>query len=164
MFNRRAAIWFIAVLVIATQLAAQARPDFSGIWVLAKDRSSQTQQSQTVTTVAGLLGEQFTAKQDAKTLELVITAVGREIKAIYNLDGSESRNFNPTSPGQPDEPIVSRVSWEGDKLVILTTGTTLLNGKPLESKRVMWIDADGLLIIERSADRSPVLRSVYRRQ
>ena len=86
-------------------------------------------------------------KQDAKTL--TITRGGQAPTLTYNLDGSESRNFNPTSPGQPDEPIVSRVSWDGDKLVILTTGTTLLNGKPLESKRVMWIDADGLLIIER---------------
>jgi hypothetical protein len=111
-----------------------------------------------VVSITGLLGERFTARQDEKTLTLRITALGREIQAAYNLDGSESRNLNPT-PGQPDEPIFSRASWEGDRLVILTRGTTPVDGKPRESKRVLWIDADGLLI-ERSADGEPTTQSV----
>ena len=118
-----------------------------------------------VVSVSGLLGDKFSAVQDTKTLTLTITvaALGRDIRAVYNLDGSESRNLNPAGAGQPDEPIFSRASWESDKLAIHTRGTALVNGKPLETKRVLWLDKDGLLTIERSAEGAPTLRSVYQR-
>ena len=150
------------MLVAAVVLGAQARPNFSGAWVLARDRSSQTMRGSVTMSIVGLLGEKFTATQDEKVLRLVISALGREIPAVYLLDGSESQNMNPRGPGQPDEPIFSKASWEGDRLVILTRGTALVDGKPVESKRVIWIDAEGLLIIERSAG-SATTRSVYRR-
>ena len=157
----------VAALLSAVVIAGaqQKTPDFSGLWVLAKDRSSQTTTGSVVVSVSGLLGDRFNAAQDPKTLTLTITviALGRDIKAVYNLDGSESRNLNPVGGGQPDEPIFSRASWEGDKLVIHTRGTTLVNGKPLETKRVIWLDTDGLLTIERSAEGVPTLRSVYQR-
>lgn len=154
-----------AVLSAVVIAGSQQKPDFSGLWVLAKDRSSQTTSGSAVVSVSGLLGDKFNASQDPKTLTLTITviALGRDIKAVYNLDGSESRNLNPVGGGQPDEPIFSRASWEGDKLVIHTRGTTLVNGKPLETKRVIWLDTDGLLTIERSAEGAPTLRSVYQR-
>jgi len=155
----------LAVVFATTALAAQARPDFSGDWTLARNRSTQTTEGQRVTSGAGLLGEKFTAKQDAKTLTLDITsaAIGRPVRAVYNLDNSESKNVNPGQAGQPDEAISSRASWDGEKLVILTRGTVPVNGKPLESKRVMWIDANGLLTIERSSEGAPATRSVYER-
>jgi hypothetical protein len=155
----------LTLLSAAVILGAQQKPDFSGDWVLAKDRSSQTTSGSVVVSVSGLLGDKFNAVQDAKTLTLTITvnALGRDVKAVYHLDGSESRNLNPVGGGQPDEPIFSRASWEGDRLVILTRGTALVNGKPLETRRVIWLDKDGLLTIERSAEGAPALRSVYQR-
>jgi hypothetical protein len=155
----------LAVAFATMAIAAQLRPDFSGDWSLAKSRSTQTIESQRVTSVVGLLGEKFIAKQDAKTLTLDITsaAVGRPVRAVYNLDNSESKNVNPGQAGQPDEAIISRASWDGEKLVILTRGTVLVDGKPRESKRVIWIDADGLLTIERSSEGVPTTRSVYER-
>ena len=146
-------------------IAAQPPPDFSGEWVLAKERSTQTRTGLSVTSVTGLLGEKFSAKQDSKTLTLDISlaALGRPIRAVYNLDGTESRNMNPGAPGQPDEPIVSTAIWDGDKLVIQTRGTALVDGKPLETRRVLWIDADGRLTIERTSEGQPTTRSVYER-
>ena len=154
-----------AVLLAVVNIGAQQKPDFSGAWVLAQDRSSQTMNGSVVVSVSGLLGDKFSAVQDAKTLTLTITvaALGRDIKVVYNLDGSESKNMNPTGIGQADEPIFSHASWEGDKLVIHTRGTTLVNGKPLETKRVIWLEKNGLLTIERSAEGAPTLRSVYQR-
>lgn len=158
------ALTLAALITIALQ-QAPARPNFAGDWVLATDRSSQTMKGSVVTSVSGLLGDRFTAVQDEKMLSMRMTVsmLQRDIRVAYNLDGSESRNLNPVGGGQPDEPIFSRVSWEGDKLVIHTRGTTLVNGKPQESKRVMWIDSEGLLTIERSAEGQPTTRSVYRR-
>jgi hypothetical protein len=156
----------LAVIVGAVAPQAQTRPDLSGGWVLVRDRSSQTMSGSTVVSVAGLLGESFTAKQDAATLSFDIRVPGlpRPIAAVYALDGSESRNMNPgAGPGGVDEPILSRASWDGDKLVILTRGTALVNGKPVESRRVIWIDAAGLLTIERSSEGASTTRSVYRR-
>ena len=157
-----------AVLIAVASLGAQQRPDFSGAWVLLQDRSSQTPQTiagSVVVSVTGLLGDKFSAVQDAKTLALTITvvALGGDIKAVYNLDGSESKNMNPVGGGQPDEPIFSRASWEGDKLVILTRGTAVVNGKVTETRRVMWLDTDGLLTIDRIAEGAPTRRSVYQR-
>lgn len=150
----------VAILIVASGLAQQARPNFAGDWVLAQDRSSQTQKNVTVTTVAALLGEKFTATQTPKTLEFTISTPGlpAPVRAVYNLDGSESRNINP-----PDEPIFSTVSWVENKLVIKTRGTALVNGKPLETIRTIWIDSEGLLTIERSAEGQTTMRSVYRR-
>ena len=155
----------VALLVVAQLGAAQSAPDFSGDWILVNSRSSQTMRGAVVVSVTGLLGDKFTAKQDAKTLTLDITstAIGRPVRAVYNLDGSESRNLNPGAPDQPDEPIFSRASWEAETLVIVTRGTALVNGKPLETKRVIWIDNEGFLTIERSAADAPTTRSVYRR-
>jgi len=143
----------IAILLVLQSVPMQSRPNFSGDWVLADGRPS-------------LLGEKFTAKQDEKTLTLDITAavIGRPIHAVYNLDGSETRNMNPSPvAGVPDEPIFSRASWEGEKLVILTRGTTLMKGKPTESKRVLWLNATGQLLIERSSEGAPIIASAYRR-
>jgi len=152
-------------VLAGTFIAAETRPDFSGEWVLSRERSTQTRTGLSVTSVSGLLGEKFSAKQDAKTLTLDISlaALGRPIRAVYNLDGTESHNLNPGASGQPDEPIVSSATWESDKLVIRTRGTALMDGKPLETRRVMWIDADGRLTIERISEGQPTTRSVYER-
>ena len=155
----------LALLAATAGLVAQARPDLSGDWVLDKQRSTQTMRGRGVTSVTGLLGEKFTAKQNDKTLtfEISVAALQRTVTAVYNLDGSESRNLNPTGPGLPDEPIFSKVSWEGSRLVIHTRGTAQGTTPPLETKRVIWIDADGLLTIERTAEGQTTTRSVYTR-
>ena len=155
----------VVLSVIVASLEGQSRPDLSGEWVLAKERSTQTLQGSRVTAVTGLLGETVSIRQDAKTLTLDISVamLGRPIRAVYNLDGSDSRNLNPVAGGQPDEPIVSTAAWDGEKLVILTRGTALIAGKPLETRRVIWIDAEGLLTIERSAEGQSITRSVYSR-
>lgn len=162
---RLAALVAAVLLSLPIHAASQGPPNFAGDWKLVTDRSSQRVNATTVVSVFGLLGESFTARQDAKTLTLVITVagLGRTVTAVYNLDGSETRNLNPVGGGQPDEPIFSRATWDADRLIIQTRGTTLVNGKPTESRRVLWIDAQGLLTIERTSDGAATTRSVYQR-
>jgi hypothetical protein len=114
-----------------------------------------------------MLGSSFVATQDAKVLTLKITANGRLFTAAYNLDGSGSKIVSPT-PGQPDEVIISHATWEGDRLVIKTVTTETQDGKPyqMETRRVMWIDSRGVLLLERSGtpvDVVPTSTSAYRR-
>jgi hypothetical protein len=153
----------IALLLAAAGTFQQApvRPDFSGQWTLDQQRSTSTP-----TGVAGMLGSSFTAKQDAKTLTLDISIVGGHLQAIYNLDGADSRNVMPGPAG--DEVIVSRATWDADRLVIVTRSTEMQDGKSvgMETRRVMWIGTDGLLVLERSGTPAalvPTTRSVYRR-
>lgn len=162
MGTRISALAFVAAVMAGV---AQSRPDFSGDWVLDQTRSTQTQQQARVTAVTGLLGEKFTARQNDKTLtfEISLPVQRLNVTAVYNLDGTESRNLNPVGPGLPDEPVFSKVSWDGSRLVIHTRGTAQGNSPPLETKRVIWIDADGVLMIERTAEGQPATRSVYSR-
>ena len=83
--------------------------------------------------------------------------------AVYDLSGAESENV---SPG--DIRVTSRASWQGTKLVIDSTSEGTDQGKPvtIATKRTIWIDAQGDLIVERSGTPASVVtasRSVYRR-
>ena len=140
--------------------------NFSGNWVIAQDRTTLAARPRVVANLSGILGEKFTAIQNerALTLDISTSALPKPVHVVYNLDGSESRNLNPgPSPAIEGEPIFSRASWEQDRLVIQTRGTALVNGKPQASKRVMWIDADGFLHIERSSEGATTTVSVYKK-
>jgi hypothetical protein len=110
-----------------------------------------------------MLGEQFVALQTQKTLTLRITFNGDLVVAVYDLSGAASENV---SPG--DIRVTSRASWEGTKLVIDSTSEGTEQGRPVTvaTRRTIWIDAQGDLIVERSGTLASVVtasRSVYRR-
>jgi len=161
-------ITLILVLTVAGLQAQQAekpapRPDFSGQWVLDLQPAPGAKGSP-----GAMLGGSFTAKQDAKVLTLTIEAYGRTVVAAYNLDGSDSKLMSPTGPGQPDEAIISHATWEGDRLVIKTTTIETVEGKSVEmtTRRVMWIDSRGVLLLERTGTPLSMVTpstSAYRR-
>jgi hypothetical protein len=143
--------------------SAPVRPDFSGEWTLDIRPIPEAKGSQ-----AAMLGQRFVATQDAKVLTLKITNNGRLFTAAYNLDGSDSKIVSPNAPGQPDEVIISHANWEGDRLVIKTVTTEMQDGKPYQmaTRRVMWIDSRGVLLLERSGTPVDVVAtstSAYRR-
>ena len=122
-------------LLLPTAPGSQARPDFSGRWVLDAQK----------TMVPGSDGR------------VVLAAI------LGELDGRESKNI---SPG--DVEVLSRTAWEGDRLVIHSRSTSSSGGGAvtIETRRVMWLDGSGDLILERSgsplAEVTPS-RSIYRR-
>ncbi len=119
--------------------------------------------------VAPMLGERFTATQDATTglTRLTISVESAiVVTAIYKLDGTESKNMSPDAPGQPYVEVVSKASWDGTKLIIQSTSTsgTAPDTLTIESKRVLWLDDDGNLIIERTGTPEGVVmptKTVY---
>lgn len=146
---------------------AKARPDFSGAWAFDQVKSAQPGPDGKVM-LAAMLGDEFVAKQDARSLSLTIKSGSLRVDAAYALDGSMSRNMSPGPSGQLDVEVMSRASWEGDKLVIVSNSVSIVAGRnvPIETRRVLWIDAGGSLIIERTG--TPVSevqpsRSVYRK-
>jgi hypothetical protein len=138
----------------------QARPDFSGKWTFDRAKSAEPWNGRIV--IAPILGDECVATQDATALKLAIAVGGRTVTAVYNFTG-ESRNL---SPG--DIPVTSRASWDADRLVIVTTSAATVNGQSItiETRRVIRLDAEGNLIIERTgtpASEVTPSRSVYTR-
>lgn len=139
---------------------AQTRPDLSGSWRFDRAKSLQPWNGRIV--IAAILGDECVATQDPTSLKLAITVGGQTVMATYNFEG-ESRNL---SPG--DIPVTSRTSWDGGRLVILSTSATNLKGQAvtIETRRVLWLDGAGNLIIERTgtpASEVTPSRSVYTR-
>ena len=151
----------VVILAAFSWFQAPAHPDFSGRWTLDRQRSTQTSAGP-----AGMFGSSFEAKQDAQALTLDISFSGGHLQATYNLDGSESKNAMPGPNGE--ETIVSRATWDANRLVIVTKSTEMQNGKPvqMETRRVLSIATDGTLTLERTGtppDLVPSTTSVYRR-
>jgi hypothetical protein len=151
----------VSIACLATFSAqAQTRPDFSGSWRFDRARSAEPWNGRIV--IAAILGDQCDATQDAASLKLAITVGGQKVTAVYNFDG-ESRNL---SPG--DIPVTSRTSWDGARLVIVSTSAAVVKGEDvtIETRRVIWLDGAGNLIIERTgtpASEVTPSRSVYTR-
>jgi hypothetical protein len=184
----------LAAGLVAASVFAQEKPHFSGRWTLAQ--STQSQDAGRGRSGArggfgsggGLFGggrggssggkgglgggqegrggsgpaQTLVIKQDAETLTIEgATGQGTQTNT-YKLDGSES--VNSTQRGQ----IKSKASWDGNKLVITSTGTVSMMGKwmTIETKEILWLDTDGTMVIEttRSAGgRSVDSRAVYRK-
>jgi hypothetical protein len=151
-------VWLASLAAVNPR--PQTRPDFSGTWTFDRVRSAQPWNGRIV--IAPILGDQCVATEDARSLALTITVGGQKVLAVYNFEG-ESRNM---SPG--DIPVTSRTSWDGDKLVIVSTSTAVVEGQDvtIETRRVMRLDGNEHLIIERTgtpASEVTPSRSVYTR-
>src|SRR5215216_1505354 len=101
----------LAATAIASPLAAQAHPDFSGTWVM-----------DTKTAPQGVTSLTLTVKQDAKTINIVTdvnTVMGaQKMTSVFNLDGSDSKNSMSGPAGTVES--VSVVGWEGASMVVAT--------------------------------------------
>ena len=151
-------LWLATLAAVNPQ--PPTRPDFSGGWTFDRAKSAQPWNGRIV--IAPILGDECVATQDAASLKLAITVGGQKVMAVYSFEG-ESRNM---SPG--DIPVTSRTSWDGDGLVIVSTSAAIVKGRDvtIETRRVMRLDGDGNLIIERTgtpASEVTPSRSVYTR-
>jgi len=158
----RACLLAALLLVVPVAASAQQRPNLSGTWTFDPQKSMKPGPDGRVV-LAPMLGEEFVALQTESTLTLRISFQGDLVVAVYDLHGAETENI---SPG--DVKVKSRAAWQRDKLVIESTSDGADHGKPVTIKttRVVWIDKDGDLIIERSgtpASQVTPSRSVYRR-
>jgi hypothetical protein len=138
-----------AMAVVAVSLGAQAKPNFSGKWVMdpppAATANAGGGRGGGAGAPAGFqpgFGAEFTVKQDDKTLSI---SRGQGAPLIYKLDGSESKN-TVTRNGEQQEQT-AKVTWEGDKLVIATDVN--FQGNTAEQRRVLSLE-NGNLVIEQT--------------
>jgi hypothetical protein len=140
----------IAMLAIAgASISAQSKTSFAGKWTLVPDPNAAAAGGGRGRGMAGGLGPELTAAQDDKTLTVTTNnpQLG-ELKTVYNLDGSESKN--PLNFGGQSVDRVSKVKWDGAKLVITTTIN--FNGNPSETTQTWMLDGSGNLVVETSSN------------
>lgn len=131
----------LSLVFAATTAMAQAT-SFAGSWTLVPDPNA-----------AGgggggrgggmLLGQAATVAQDATTLTITRTTQNGEVKMVYNLDGSDSKNMVMGRGGQSEQ--VSKAKWDGGKLVISTTLT--MGENTVTRTQTLALDGSGQLVV-----------------
>jgi len=139
----------LSLVVAGVSISAQSKPSFAGKWTLVPDPNAPAGGAGRGRGMAGGLGPEFTAVQDEKTLTVTTNnpQLG-ELKTVYNLDGSESKN--PLNFGGQTVDRVSKVKWDGAKLVITTTIN--FNGTPAETTQTWMLDGSGNIVIESTSN------------
>ena len=139
--RKTAVVLSAAVLVLgATELAAQAAPSFAGTWTMVADPNAALAGGRGG---RGGLGQEATIVQDGKTLTVTRQAPNGEMKSVYNLDGSESKNTMTFGENSIDQ--LSKAKWNGGTLMIITSSS--FNGNTFESTMSMSLDAAGNLVV-----------------
>ena len=141
--RRAALLMSAAALVLGVGTASAQGKSFEGKWTLVPDAAAPPAGGRGGG--FGGLGPEVTITQDAKTLTTTRTTPNGEVKAVYNLDGSESKNSAAGRGGAMTE-SVSKAKWDGDKLVITTTSN--FNGTPVERSMTLMYDSMGMLSVE----------------
>ena len=114
---RRIATLAVTLASLASPLAAQSHPDFSGKWILDTKASEGPMMPSAMTVVV---------TQNAKTLKVDNTstmAMGdqkmeQKASLTYALDGSPSKNTATGMGGSLD--LLSTSAWDGPTLVVTT--------------------------------------------
>ena len=134
----------VLMMVVATAAVfAQSKTNFAGKWTLVPDPNAPAGGGGgRGGGRGGGLGQEFTAEQNDKTLTVTSTNQMGTTKAVYNLDGTESKN--PLTFGDQTIERVSKVKWDGPKLVITTT--TNFQGTPRESTQTWSLDGGNLIV------------------
>jgi hypothetical protein len=133
----------VAALALTASLAAQA--NFAGKWTMDPASAPDPAVGGGRGGRGGMLGQELTISQDAKTLTLQYMGGGQNpapVKLVYMLDGSESKNTVMARGGQMEQ--VSKATWAGQSLVI----TTAMGAG--EMKRTLSLQG-GNLVVETSA-------------
>jgi hypothetical protein len=138
----------VFILAFAVGVYAQAQPDFSGKWVLDAPPPAADAGGGGGGRGGGRggggnpFGQEFTAKQDAKMLTITRTQGDQTVTLTYNLDGSESKNMVAGRGGEQEQ--VSKATWDGNRLAIVTTLN--FGGNAVEQRRVLSMEGGNLVI------------------
>jgi hypothetical protein len=155
---------------VATLGSAQGRVNFSGTWTLDKAQSDIPQRMGR----GGGAGEErdigakMVVDQQGTTMKVTGTldAEGKERSRTdtYNLAGQETTNTDPRGGS-----VVSKATWEGDKLVITSTRTAKMRARERTmQRRQEWsLSPDGktltIDVTAQTARGERTLKAVFRK-
>jgi hypothetical protein len=133
----------LSLIVAAAPAIAQDKPNFSGSWTLVVDPNAAGGGGGRGGRGGAGLGQAATLTQDATTLTVTRQTQNGEVKMVYNLDGSDSKNMAMGRGGQTEQ--VSKAAWDGNKLVISTTLT--MGENTVTRTQTFALDATGQLTV-----------------
>ncbi len=126
-----------AVALFASTARAQTKViNFAGKWIVI-DSTTLGRGGR------GGLGPTVTVIQDPSTLTIVRVGMNGEIKSIYKLDGSESKNTIMMGNNSIEQ--TSKAMWMGDTLMVTTS--RLVQGATQETVMNLYFDAKGNLVV-----------------
>jgi hypothetical protein len=154
-----------ALLVATLGFAIQAVPNFAGKWTRIDDPAAPPPTGRGGGALGGL-GAEATIVQDAKMLTITRTTQAGELKTMYNLDGTESKNTFAARAGGAGIETLSKAKMESGKLVISTTIN--IGGNPIQTSMSMMLNATGQLVVEstspgRQGGAPTTTKSTYRK-
>ena len=133
--KRKVLSLFMLVLAVPVFSVAQARPDFTGRWVIDQQQSTVGEKPPQPMTMV--------IKQTAKRIVIEQYRGGESRTIAYALDGSESTTKKSELTVETLEK--SRARWEGNTLVI-ETGIHHENGNMRDKKQVLGLSNNGKVL------------------
>ena len=124
-----------AVVLMAADLVAQAKPSFAGEWKMDVPMGQ------------GSPGVDLITTQDATSMTVESPKAPAPVKLTYKLDGSVSKNTMAGRGGGPTEQI-SKAMWAGNNIVVTTT-----TGAG-EEKRTFSMEGSDLVVETSAAARN----------
>jgi hypothetical protein len=134
---RRAALFLTAAALVvgAANLSAQT-VNFSGTWTPVVDPNAPAGRG-------GGGNGPMTITMDAKTMTITRTTQAGETKAVYNLDGSDSKNMMAGRNGAAGTEVISKAKLDGGKVIVSTTQDR--NGTSVTTTVTYWLDGGKLM-------------------
>lgn len=132
----RPAVLIMAALAVPAFAGAQApasRPDFSGAWVLDREKSPGPMLPEAMSYTIQQRADTVRIKRYSKTMQGEITS-----ELVYGLDGKPWKNT--TTQGGMAVAVSSILTWEGSTLVI--TSALLANGQEIHQVEKWTLGAD----------------------
>jgi hypothetical protein len=166
-----------ATALFVAGLSAQGKPNFSGKWTMVPDPAAAAAPAPGGGAPGGggggrgggrggggggqFCGQECTITQDATTLTVTRTTQGGEQKAVYKLDGTESKNSQAGRGGETTE-VVSKAMWEGNNIAISRDVAGRDGGAPTTVKTVIAMNA-GQMEVENQGGRGGAAKQVYKK-
>lgn len=162
---RRLVVSIVSALLFAS--LAQAKPDFSGTWILDKaksdspksgGRSSRGNDAKTADPNGSAAAGSIEDTAEGAEVKLVIEQTGDSLKVTRSVgSGEQSRSSTFTldlsgkeiaDEGQRGGKFSSKSNWEGESLVLTSTRTRKNRDKEIkiESKQVWSLSADAKIL------------------
>jgi hypothetical protein len=150
----RMRIWLgLLISLIAGPTAAQAKPDFTGQWVLVTPRDGATDAARELSVRQWL---EHTTSVRGVPIDLPHVAIERQLPSGVRAESYQigivggMTGGSPAGANVPSWSTRYAVRWDGDRLVIETasySGSTPASGPHTEHDEVWALDAQGRLVM-----------------
>jgi VCBS repeat-containing protein len=140
----------VAVVLLSAGPHAQAKPNFSGKWVLDAEKTAAAAPAAAAGGVSPI-----TISMNATTLKITVPSKdGSGTTTTYKLDGSDHKTIVMSRDGKTTEQV-SKATIEGAKVVVKSTGS---NGETAAT----WY-VDGQWLVNERTSKAGTFRTFYKK-